>query len=204
MVTVNDDSSISVCTLPVRDFLSRVDELVDLHLDAMAYPRSAFTQRRLLWAANSRKQGFVCVIALEHPRDTPADPSNPGHRGVGVAYGFPGSRSTWWYGEVNRGLRGRGLTAPEVAEILSDYDEISEVHVHPDFQGHGIGHRMLDLLLPQLHSRRAMLSTPEVADEGNAAWALYRSLGFRDVLRDFRFGSDTRPFGILSLDRTAG
>ena len=85
--------------------------------------------------------------------------------------------------------------------ILADFDELSEVHVMPGHQGHGIGRRLLDNLLPRLDRPMVMLSTPEVPDEANAAWTLYRELGFRDVLRDFRFGSDPRPFGILARPR---
>ena len=43
-----------------------------------------------------------------------------------------------------------------------------------------------------------MLSTPEVENENNGAWRLYRSLGFGDVLRSHRFDGDTRPFAVLS------
>ena len=42
-----------------------------------------------------------------------------------------------------------------------------------------------------------LLSTPEVAGEDNRAWRLYRRLGFEDVLRDFTFAGDRRPFAVL-------
>ena len=42
-----------------------------------------------------------------------------------------------------------------------------------------------------------MLSTPEVAQEDNRAWRLYRRLGFEDVLRHFTFAGDRRPFAVL-------
>ncbi|SLJ82238.1 acetyltransferase [Mycobacteroides abscessus subsp. abscessus] len=42
-----------------------------------------------------------------------------------------------------------------------------------------------------------LLSTPEVAREENRAWRLYRRAGFTDVIRDFVFAGDTRPFAIL-------
>ncbi|MER2206304.1 MAG: GNAT family N-acetyltransferase, partial [Rhodococcus sp. (in: high G+C Gram-positive bacteria)] len=45
--------------------------------------------------------------------------------------------------------------------------------------------------------RSVLLSTPEVYDEDNRAWRLYRRLGFRDVLRRFRFAGDNRPFAVL-------
>ncbi|HCT15768.1 MAG TPA: GNAT family N-acetyltransferase [Corynebacterium nuruki] len=194
-------NTISVTAVTPRDFLFRIDDLVDLHLTAMGYDRAAFHQRRLLWSSNARNRGFTGVVALEHPDGTTPDPADPSQRVVGVAYGFPGFRTSWWYREVHRGLRGSGLDAGQAGAVLADYDEVSEVHVLPEFQGHRIGHRMLAQLLPRLTSATAMLSTPEVPDEGNAAWGLYRALGFRDVLRNFRFTSDDRPFGILARPR---
>ena len=42
-----------------------------------------------------------------------------------------------------------------------------------------------------------LLSTPEGE---NRAWRLYRRLGFTDVLRNYRFTGDPRPFGVLGRD----
>ncbi|WP_420098996.1 GNAT family N-acetyltransferase [Corynebacterium sp.] len=198
---VTDDHHISVCSISVRDYVRRIDQLVDIHLRAMGYPPETFLPRRQLWLSNAGKEGFSCVVALTHPPRSTPDPGSSLHHAVGVAYGFPGDRDGWWYREVRRGLLSSGLTADAADARLADYDEISEVHVHPDYQGHGIGRQMLSALLPHLHQPVAMLSTPEVAGEANAAWSLYRASGFQDVLRGFRFGSDPRPFGILALDR---
>ncbi|HIW92708.1 MAG TPA: GNAT family N-acetyltransferase [Candidatus Corynebacterium avicola] len=167
----------------------------------MQYPRTAHLQRRMLWSNCSVRPGFASAIALEHPVDVPPEPADRSQTAVGVAFGYLGDDSTWWYQEVHRGLRGGGLSRDEATSFLSDYDEVSEVHVRPGRQGHGVGRRLLGCLLDQLTSGQALLSTPEVPDEDNAAWTLYRATGFRDVLRNFRFGSDPRPFGVLALDR---
>ncbi|WP_291480193.1 N-acetyltransferase [Corynebacterium sp.] len=198
---MTDDRQISVCTISVQDYVRRIDQLVDIHLRAMSYPPETFHQRRQLWLTNARKDGFRCVVALSHPARSVPDPGHSAHRVVGVAYGFPGDPTSWWYREVRRGLVSSGMTAGSADDLLADYDEISEIHVHPDFQGRGVGRALLNALLPHLRRPVAMLSTPEVTDEDNAAWALYRATGFRDVLRGFRFGSDPRPFGVLSLTR---
>lgn len=179
-------------------FLQRMDELIDLHLRAMDYGPASFAQRRILWTANSSRPGFTAAVALEHATATPATPTDRGQRICGIAYGFPGQPTSWWYREVHRGLCTVGYSPADASAVLSDFDEISEVHVLPGFQGHGIGARMMADLLPRLGSSTAMLSTPEVPDEANAAWGLYRSFGFRDLLRHFRFASDPRPFGILA------
>lgn len=188
--------------MSAQDFVRRVDQLVDIHLRAMDYPPETFSQRRQLWMSNAQKPGFTCTVALRHPEGNVPDPGTALHRPVGVAYGFPGTTSSWWYREVHRGLRASGMSAQDAAAVLTDYDEVSEVHVHPDYQGHGIGRRMMVSLLARLPRTTALLSTPEIGGESNAAWALYRALGFRDVLRNFRFGADPRPFGILALDQT--
>ena len=45
--------------------------------------------------------------------------------------------------------------------------------------------------------RHMLLSTPEGE---NRAWRLYRRLGFGDVLRNYRFTGDPRPFGVLGRE----
>jgi hypothetical protein len=42
-----------------------------------------------------------------------------------------------------------------------------------------------------------LLSTPEADEQASRAWRLYRRFGYVDVLRDFLFPGDTRPFAIL-------
>ncbi|MGO1680934.1 GNAT family N-acetyltransferase [Corynebacterium variabile] len=195
------DSTVSICDISPQTYLQRVNELVELHLKAMDYTQSSFTQRRILWAANSTRPGFTATVALDHGPAVHADPGDPNQRVVGIAYGFPGLPTSWWYREVIRGLRSAGMSVDAATAALDDFDEVSEVHVMPGYQGHGIGRRMMDNLLPRLRRPVALLSTPEVPDEANAAWTLYRELGFRDVLRNFRFGSDPRPFGILARPR---
>lgn len=197
-----DELTISVLVLSATDFRTRVDELVDIHLDAMGYPRSAHLQRRMLWTSCSQRPGFACAVALEHPAGTTANPSDRSQTALGVAFGYPGDDTTWWYREVHRGLRSSGLSPDDASRTLSNYDEVSEVHVRPGHQGHRVGRRLLVCLLDQLSSSQALLSTPEVPDEDNAAWTLYRATGFHNVLRNFRFGTDPRPFGVLALDRS--
>lgn len=196
--TSTPETTVSVRAIDSTVYLQRVDELVRLHLRAMGYGPAAFDQRRTLWAANSTSPGFTATVALEHAPGVTPDPADHGQALVGIAYGFPGQSTSWWYREVHRGLRAAGRDAGEATTALADYDEISEVHVLPGHQGHGIGHRLMDDLLSRLGSPTALLSTPEVTGGTNAAWTLYRELGFRDLLRGFRFSSDPRPFGILA------
>ncbi len=110
---------------------------------------------------------------------------------VGVAYGYHGAPGQWWYSEVRRGVRASGR------DELGDFFELTELHMHPDWQGHGLGEALLRSLADGRPERYMLLSTPEGE---NRAWRLYRRLGFADVLRDFRFTGDPRPFGVLGRE----
>lgn len=156
----------------------RIDELLTIYVTAMRYPAGTEVHRRALWIDNSYRTGFGCVVAL----DASGDP-------VGLAYGYRGTADQWWYNEV-----GRGMTDGQRGEWLSDYVELTELHVAPRVQGGGLGEAMLRLLISSAAARVVLLSTPEGE---NRAWRLYRRLGFQDVLRHYRFTGDPRPFAVL-------
>jgi hypothetical protein len=46
-------------------------------------------------------------------------------------------------------------------------------------------------------SATTLLSTPEADEATSRAWRLYRRFGFVDVIRDFTFPGDLRPFAVL-------
>ncbi len=171
---------IDIRRLDAAAFRSRLPELIDIYLTAMGYPRELGPARSVLWEEHSRRAGFDCVIAVG------------GHEHVcGLAYGYRGAPGQWWYSEVRRGVR------PPVLPQLSDFFELTELHVHPAWQGRGTGETLLRALALHRPERRILLSTPE---GDNRAWRLYRRLGFGDVLRDYRFTGDPRPFGVLSRE----
>ena len=163
-------------------FRRRLDDLIEVYLAAMRYPPEVATARSALWAEHSRRNGFACVVA-EAPGSTGRDSEI-----IGLAYGYHGAPGQWWYSEVRRGLR---ETAPA---HLGDFFELTELHVRPDAQGHGLGEALLRALASRVPEPLMLLSTPEGE---NRAWRLYRRLGFADVLRHFRFAGDPRPFGVL-------
>ena len=189
--------AVSVVPLSRLSFVRNLDPLISLHLAAMGYAPSTFNQRKALWRSNSNQPEFRCFIAVEHPDTEEASPATPGHRVIGVCFSFRGTPQSWWYQQVFHGLVARGLSEIEAHEQLHDYSEISEIHVHPQRQGIGAGKALMEHLLGAITTGQAMLSTPEVPDEANNAWALYRHLGFEDLLRNFQFPADPRPFGIL-------
>ena len=160
-----------------EEFRARAPELISIYVRAMNYPPGTAEARIALWAEHSHRADFRCVIA--------ADPEGAA---LTVAYGYRGGPGQWWNSEVARGLGelGQGW--------LADYFELTELHVRPDAQGHGLGEGSLRLLLSQAVGRYVLLSTPEGE---NRAWRLYRRVGFVDVLRNYHFTGDPRPFAVL-------
>ena len=146
----------------------------------MHYPDDLAGARAVLWEEHSRRAGFCCVVAL-----------GSDDRVRGLAYGYRGAAGQWWFSEVRRGVR------PSMQHQLGDFFELTELHVHPAWQGHGLGESLLRQLARDRPERRMLLSTPEGE---NRAWRLYRRLGFTDVLRHYRFTGDPRPFGVLGRE----
>jgi len=160
-------------------FRRRSAELIEVYLTAMNYPADLAGARSALWEEHSHRAGFSCVVATE------------GDRITGLAYGYHGAPGQWWYAEVRRGVRSAA------DQQLADFFELTELHVHPDWQGRGLGEALLRALASDRPEQRILLSTPEGE---NRAWRLYRRLGFTDVLRNYRFTGDPRPFGVLGRD----
>lgn len=181
-----------IVTLDAGMFAAALPELLSIYASAMNYAPSAAQARLPLWLAHSGRVGFRCVIATADDGECDDDPhsGSPAGRGdiAGFAYGYHGAVGQWWYSEVARGLGDSG------SEWLADYFELTELHVRPAFQGHGIGETLLRALVAPAPNRRVLLSTPEGE---NRAWRLYRRLGFTSVLRDFMFSGDSRPFAVL-------
>ena len=172
--------SVFLARLDTPTFRRRIPELIGVYLTAMRYPTDLARARSALWEEHSGRPGFDCIVAL-----------GPGDLVHGLAYGYRGAPGQWWYSEVRRGVR------PADARRLEDFFELTELHVHPDWQGRGLGEALLRRLALGRPERRILLSTPEGE---NRAWRLYRRLGFTDVLRDYRFTGDPRPFGVLGRD----
>ncbi|WPF65452.1 MULTISPECIES: N-acetyltransferase [unclassified Corynebacterium] len=208
---------LSIHALTPTEFVAAAPLLVDVYLHAMKYPARLRESRIAAWEQDSTLPGFRAFCALHTPvlspprasrtqvapsepagaspsapRTPPIHQADPAHI-AGVVYGFHGSADTWWHQQVQRGL----LYRHHSATLLDDYFEVTEVHVAPAYQGRGVGRNLLARLLDGLPEPTALLSTPEVPGEANRAFRLYRSFGFRDVLRSFYFPGDSRPFAVL-------
>lgn len=68
-----------------------------------------------------------------------------------------------------------------LARSVAGEAEILTIAVAPDWQGHGIGRRLMDTVLARTHSDRVESIFLEVDETNRAAIALYRKLGFFEV-----------------------
>lgn len=166
--------------LSPAEFRARLPESLTVYMHAMHYPQGTAEQRAPMWLAHMLRDGWRNVTALD------ADGSL-----IGLAYGYRGLSGQWWHEQVRKGLLNEGR---DPADWLSDYFELTELHVRPENQGEGVGEELLRALVAGVEQPRVLLSTPEGPSR---AWRLYRKLGFGDVLRDYHFAGDPRPFAIL-------
>lgn len=189
----------SVLPLPEPVFRLRLHEAVSLYVAAMGYDPSIVDTRVRAWSVARHEPGWAAVAAVLHPEDVSPEAAlaQPAYPLVGIAYAHTGAPTQWWHVQVRAGLAARRTPLPAVLATLGDYAELSEIHVDPRHQGARLGEQLLQALMRNRPESRVLLSTPEVAAEDNRAWRLYRRLGFGDVLRDFHFAGDSRPFAVL-------
>ena len=171
--------------LSPQEFAIALPHLVDIYIAAMDYNPSVRDGSISRWRADLMRPGFSCVVATDE------------YGIAGFAYGFLGAPDTWWDKQLRRALAASGGPTPEQEEILHNYFELAEIHVLPAKQGHGLGRALLEALAWNLPARYILLSTPEVPNEANSAFGLYRKMGFGDFLRDLHYPADSRPFAIL-------
>ncbi|MGQ4600490.1 GNAT family N-acetyltransferase [Nocardia sp. R6R-6] len=194
-VKPNHTPAPAVVDLSVAALRSRLHDALAVYVAAMDYPRGTEHHRAPMWTEHTTRPGWQAVAAV-----VPDDCGRIDLRSapiVAIAYGYRGAAHQWWHQQVHSGMRRSGWPEPSARELLSDYFELTELHVHPTAQGRGIGATLLQRLLRDRTERAVLLSTPEVDGEDNRAWRLYRRAGFTDVIRNFVFAGDSRPFAIL-------
>ena len=156
------------------------------------------TRRAFRWALPRRAEAepdpAPAESAAAAAAAAPAIDADEPERLVGIGYGYRAVPGQWWYDRVAAGAAAAHVELPGLAA------ELTELHVHPNLHGNGIGTRLLSAFLDTRTEPSVLLSTPEVDGEANNAWRLYRRMGFQDVLRDFLFEGDPRRFGVLRAD----
>jgi ribosomal protein S18 acetylase RimI-like enzyme len=160
------------------EFVGRVDEAMDIYARAMQYPAHAAAQRAVTARRHALNAGFACRAAVL-----------PDGTLVGFGYGYTTARGQWWHDLVRQ-----ALPVELAADWLADAFELSELHVLPAFQGHGVGRSLLTELAAAIPNTAMLLSTP---DNDTRAFRLYRDLGFVDLRRRYLFPGDVRPFAVL-------
>lgn len=195
--------------LSPSDMQRRLGDALAVYVDAMRYPRGTEDQRASMWLEHTRRPGWKAVAAValgdgEHDGDSDATRREPvsdaelaGAALLGVAYGYCGAPDQWWQQQVVSGLQRSGADRMRIAELMSSYFELTELHIHPRAQGRGLGEALARRLLAGRAEAYVLLSTPEISGEANRAWRLYRRLGFTDIIRGYHFAGDPRPFAIL-------
>jgi len=178
-------------------FLAELDSLVEVYAAAMRPPREQVPGRRAIMERHTQFPSFraVVVTAPVGPPGT-GDGPRPGASRLPViafSYGFHGANGQWWHDLVRAALIRLG--GYELAQTwLGDSFEVAEVHVHPDYQGRGIGRRMVPALVHPRLERTALLSTQ---DADTPARRLYRGLGFGDLLTGYRFPGTDPPYAVM-------
>jgi ribosomal protein S18 acetylase RimI-like enzyme len=160
------------------DLVTRVD-------DALAVQALAFG----LGDDEIRVRRHIVLRHLATPGARALGATDPEGRLLGFVYGVPCDRSQWWSTVVEPYLRRTG------ADLwLDDSFTITELHVLPAHQGHGLGRALITTLTDQVPHPRSLLSA---IDTDSPARALYRKLGYRDLARQVRFPSATLPYAVM-------
>lgn len=170
-----DDSKVVIA--PV-DLAARVDE-------ALAVQALAFG----LDAAEIAVRRHIVVRHLLNPGARAYGATTPDGRLVGFVYGMPNDRTHWWSTVVEPYLRAGGHEG-----WLDDSFVITELHVHPGYQGRGLGRGLITTITDQSALPRSILSA---IDTESPARGLYRSLGYTDLARRVLFPSAPRPYAVM-------
>ena len=182
----------------------RLGDALAVYVDAMRYPRGTEDQRASMWLEHTRRYGWKAVAAVEAPdRSRLGDSTDRSAEALaaapllGIAYGYCGAPDQWWQQQVVQGLHRVGADRMRIAELMTSYFELTELHISPRAQGRGLGEALARRLLADRAEAHVLLSTPEINGEANRAWRLYRRLGFTDIIRGYHFAGDPRAFAIL-------
>ncbi len=161
-----------------EQFALRVNDAMNIYVQAMNYPQHAAGQRAVTARRHATHPGFACRAAVLDD-DTL----------VGFGYGYTTRPGQWWHDLVRR-----ALNAEQARQWLGNAFELSELHVLPDYQGGGTGRVLLGELAGGLPHDSMLLSTPDI---DTRAFRLYRHVGFVDLRRHYLFPGDVRPFAVL-------
>lgn len=168
----------SVEVAPV-DLAARVDEALAVQALAFGLSADEIDVRRSIVLRHLLQRGARALGAT----------TDSGRRLVGFVYGMPNDRTHWWSTIVEPYMRRAGND-----DWLDDSFVITELHVHPDFQGRGIGRSLITTITDAVDLPRSILSA---IDTESPARSLYRRLGYHDLARRVMFPSAPSPYAVM-------
>ncbi|HUN33090.1 MAG TPA: GNAT family N-acetyltransferase [Trebonia sp.] len=185
--------SITLADLPPAQFRSAIGRLVSVYAAAMRPPTRMLSGRESILDRHAASPGFRALAAMAPARQAHAEDTGDAEPVLaGFIYGFHGQAGQWWHDTVAGALTVKH--PPLAATWLANSFEVAELHVLPDYQGAGIGRRLLLTLTAGRPERTAVLSTQ---DSESRARRLYRGVGFSDLLTGFRFSGGDPPYAVM-------
>ncbi|MET9363992.1 GNAT family N-acetyltransferase [Streptomyces sp. NPDC006632] len=165
-------------TVGPLDLAARVDEALAVQAVAFGLGADEVAVRR-----------HIVLRHLTYPGARAFGATTSDGRLVGFVYGMPNDRAHWWSTVVEPYLRNNG-----VDDWLDDAFVITELHVHPGFQGRGLGRGLITTITGTATEPRSILSA---IDTESPARALYRTLGYADLACRVQFPSAARPYAVM-------
>jgi ribosomal protein S18 acetylase RimI-like enzyme len=163
------------------ELTNRLDDVIAVYGLAMGYPQDLLTTRKGYMGSHVNRREFRAVASFDDNDVL-----------LGFGYGYLSEPGQWWHDQVRGAIR-----RDQRMGWLADCFEVVELHVHPAAQGQGLGATQLRMLLGMANHKTTLLSTPEADEATSRAWRLYRRFGYVDVVRNFLFPGDGRPFAVL-------
>jgi GNAT superfamily N-acetyltransferase len=165
-----------------EEFNAALNTVIDIYTAAMRPPVEQLSGRQSIMRNHATFPDFTCLFA-----------ENTDGTVVGFGYGFHGMPGQWWHDVVRRALHDQA--GPTIAAAwFGDALEIAEIHVHPGYQGKGIGRRLVQGLCEGRPESTAVMSTH---DQPTAARHLYHRLGFTDLMSMFVFPGGYEHYAIV-------
>jgi ribosomal protein S18 acetylase RimI-like enzyme len=165
------------------DLAGRAAEALAVQAAAFGLGREEIAVRLQIVGRHALVPGVRAFGAVE--RSSPQDLG----RLVGFGYGMPNDRTHWWSSVIEPHLEANGL-----GHWLDRSFSVTELHVHPDYQGLGLGRGLITTLCAGTGLPRTILSA---IDRETPARALYRSLGYRDLARQVMFPNTAVPYAVM-------
>ncbi|HEU5159847.1 MAG TPA: GNAT family N-acetyltransferase [Streptosporangiaceae bacterium] len=168
--------------IDARGYVKRLGAMLDVYTAAMDPPLEQLPGRRTIMERHATYPDFQAFVA-ERRRSV-----------VGFVYGFHGEIGQWWHDVVYQALADLGSGQADV--WLTNPFEVAELHVHPAYQGQGIGRRLLETICAGRPESTVVLSTLD--RPGSRARRLYHSVGMTDLLSGFEFPGGGPRYAVMA------